>query len=848
MDEYDEVIFRGVSVPAKNKWTKIHPVYMTFCLMFWFCGLVPRGLQKPKRGGDADNSDLSDGAQVGAPANEKRAFHLVQGKRMRRTFDTFTSAVTGATLLLWIVLTAPLMVLHYRLFKLGGFFGRGVHERMGYVPFCSGRYTNPGAKTLSSYAAMVFDPAGAGRHHFKLLLERYGPMYRWPPDLVSRVQRSLYHAFAYIWRHLVVACETWPWLLVPLVIEEFSREVREYAAVSFLKAKRCDLDPFFGRPLRDLLEEQVKPRPLTVDDMFDATLLLFLFTVFNRACATSTFVERLFSKFTSWSTPRHRPSITGVAAKHVNGEFADEVNDWRRANRKPDDKHKEHLRRPAWVQQQRSRLSGIHVLKEGSPMLSLAENRANWKASSPEDKRELARQARIRRNVRNLTQTPLQKAYADALIDECELGGPWGASSLQGRWPLDIATFSNFYNTIGSMRINVAPWATETDTPARPPPDFPNTVDEDLQCPRGCCRDDYDEEQRIAVNDLSMTLRMVLRFHSESNAASVFLMLLARGSAAVRHILVGYHANTQKLDADIFVLKNNDGIACPYTIELQPEYRCAPHGRPWPMIRTHHEFLKSLIQVSKGWDVWLLQTSPAGLPGWLVFDQSLIDVTELRLRESARLQALALCRMVRRMTGRQAKKASAMRPRRNRARRRGLGPGHPKWNGGVSSDSSASTRTPARRSGSEGSSGEDPTDEGASSSDSPAPPPAPPHPPPAPPEPVAPRPRRERELVGEKWGPLFSIACGRWGMGAHCYRHNNPHDAPGTICKKMVAVPLGCSEQDMRVRLKRWLVEGLDDDDFPANARDHHIGLSEHKLANFEDGYDEPFMDRIVGA
>ena len=101
--------------------------------------------------------------------------------------------------------------------------------------------------------------------------------------------------------------------------------------------------------------------------------------------------------------------------------------------------------------------------------------------------------------------------------------------------------------------------------------------------------------------------------------------------------------------------------------------------------------------------------------------------------------------------------------------------------------------------------------------------------------------RRSEAIKAEAilaWGPFFLApivpAGGQTGWGAICNMHLDEHDSGHTGCKKSVSLSIcGNSHQECILRLKRWLLAGLDDEAWPkhrmrshrSNGRQRHGGF-----------------------
>ena len=78
------------------------------------------------------------------------------------------------------------------------------------------------------------------------------------------------------------------------------------------------------------------------------------------------------------------------------------------------------------------------------------------------------------------------------------------------------------------------------------------------------------------------------------------------------------------------------------------------------------------------------------------------------------------------------------------------------------------------------------------------------------------------------------------------------HSTPGqdSMCKKCVSIGAsGLTRADLMLRLKLWLVAGLDDADWGTeDPRAEHIGMGGTYMKDFADGLSEAECDRIAGA
>ena len=126
---------------------------------------------------------------------------------------------------------------------------------------------------------------------------------------------------------------------------------------------------------------------------------------------------------------------------------------------------------------------------------------------------------------------------------------------------------------------------------------------------------------------------------------------------------------------------------------------------------------------------------------------------------------------------------------------------------------------------------------------------------PPPPAPEASRPAGRRNAKRKKrsipWGPFSLAEISSHGvivgMGATCGLHVDP--CCQTECKKAVRFGQGCLPKETLVlRLKRWLVAGLEDDAWDGPKRATHVGMGGTGLADFATGLSSDELDNIVKA
>ena len=76
------------------------------------------------------------------------------------------------------------------------------------------------------------------------------------------------------------------------------------------------------------------------------------------------------------------------------------------------------------------------------------------------------------------------------------------------------------------------------------------------------------------------------------------------------------------------------------------------------------------------------------------------------------------------------------------------------------------------------------------------------------------------------------------------------HGEPWKVCKKHATIGRsGLTPHDMRLRVKRWLIAGLDDGAWPEDTRrTQHVAMGGMHLIEFAAGLSEEACDRIAAA
>ena len=371
-------------------------------------------------------------------------------------------------------------------------------------------------------------------------------------------------------------------------------------------------------------------------------------------------------------------------------------------------------------------------------------------------------------------------------------------------------------------------WATEHNRLISEDPDFPKTVDAHEPCFDGECMAELDDDQRALANHLLTFLRLICVSHAGANKCSLPCLGFTAGPHTL-YGMVGAFSKSHPFKCEFLSLELRGPPTALGQFELaiarEPEPRL---GARWPEIASEKAFVLHLVEVSLGpWQIFLLDSAVDQIHTVMVTGMTLMDLDELRELEAQRLERLHALRMFKKV---QAARGGGV------ARAKSVHRAGQSCKGRADTDSSTD-------------------DAGAG----PHPPAAPPEPDdealPLPPPPHAPGvAKRARQPRGIPWGNsgwmLAEIKSdGRLiGCGATCKMHHTP--GQDSMCKKSVSIGnSGLTRADLMLRLKRWLIAGLDDADWDTeDPRAEHIGMGGTYMKDFADGLSEAECDRIAGA
>ena len=718
------------------------------------------------------------------------------------------------------------MPLHYKLFKRGMFFSHAEagQERFACFEFCGGPNKNPAAKILSALSDMILDPETTGRGNLLALHSKYGSSVAgWPLALTTSLHGSLVLAFCGLWRLLVHFFDQYPWLLAPAFDPDVEPEEKNRCLQAFLALPKGSpqLDPGLTRKVRELVEEPEDLREGSLHDLLQA--------MFVRAVMTSTFVERIFRHLTGWTRSRQL-LIGSVGAKHMVQQIKTAVHRWRDQEQHPNyDRLVAGVSRPAWARKRErgSRLTGYHVFQSGFTFAS-REAWPAWLALTHRKRSEYIARAASKRAMAKAAGRLLQLEDAQQASDP--LDGPWKLSSRSGCFALNKAVVQDAMAQLGQMR-NVGPlWDSKVCGKVYPDFSFPATVKYD-----GPWRHDVPLAHQDAVQLNLEKTRLALRFAERAEDAGVLFefqhgrfreyvfighsMRLERDDFEAEMLRMEVSARREAPDFGIVVAEASglvEGEASA-SESLTLQYRWSD-SVPWLDVLDETKFMMALAETAAvEWDMFELSNTIVSLKSRQVTGRVKVDLSHLRELEKHRLLHEAAMRAFRLAAGLRQPREK----RNNKAA--GVGKGAGRGRGGARGRGErrrgpkimAHETTDSESSQASGHV-EDDDDYEIGKALHVLDPKA------AAPAAAAARGKaafraKPGERIMEWWGgeergfPFAFIVPGgvHTGYGVVCGRHCNADGhAAGTPCKKVIMKQDGMSEDEAKLRLKRWLMAG----------------------------------------
>jgi hypothetical protein len=416
---------------------------------------------------------------------------------------------------------------------------------------------------------------------------------------------------------------------------------------------------------------------------------------------------------------------------------------------------------------------------------------------------------------------------------------------MPGDWPLHRSHICRTMEETTLAKVGKA-WGVDHSQLWEEVDDFPETVYMKEPCKLGECLHALTPRQADRYGTITQEFKLALR-HSGHPALAPLLFELRCG-LEVRYCLIGDNEWTHELHcdflcADIVPQKGRRlHVPLPFEVVLQRETASGQECEEgWPRIRSEKMFILNLVTFSADpWHIYALHAGPDQPFSYNVTAKIKLDAEAMREADVIRLEGEYALRLLKKITepvvDPKFKKGHKHRKGRGKGKGKGEGKGRGRGRGrGDGGEDTDSVQTSAEEgpSSAEEALVDQPADE---------------HVP-------GPRVRGRRDAIGFPWGrgewtlaPLRDSAKNIIGYCGNCNGH---HDAlrPQIVCKKQVTIgQSGLTHQTLKLRMKRWIIAGIDDDDWDVSVgAAKHIGLGKaHFLADFADGLSEEECDRIA--
>ena len=899
------VILKRITQPAQNKWTKMDPAFQQTTLVVFFFLLIKQALERKSRityeavvaryglgpGGDAILE-----AENGGEAKKHQAVRY-----SRRSLLFVGDTETQHSLLIWSVVGAVIMNIHYRLFKHVSWYSDGDDE--GYTAFdvCPGckPERNPAILALTAIAKIMFDPNGSGKSFLGPIYFFFGGTVQWPERVLANLQRELVVAFCKLWRSLFHTFKRNPWPLAKVFNTETPMAEREKGARELWDMKACCVDAWCGQPLRGSICESWR-------SLFEPHLHDFMRAMFLRCVLTSTFIEKCFAPLTTFTAAfRSRHTLPSVAGHHLLTVFDEVVNKWwETLDPAPTSCNKS---RPVTVKgsPEGAHTCGWHLYVAENPpahrsshqeaIAEVHDKMAAWKRLPPEEQAPYIAKAKKQRLVANNQGSALDKALRDG-FEEC--GGPWrlsachrfsrpwarqdnshglGPEKLPADWPIARVHIEQQMKDL-NLATSLQHWQREEGKVWEEDLDFPDTVSMAEPCFEGECLAMLTEAQRGQVAALSKYLRLVLR--NTGLPPELLPCVEFRGGGHIIYVLVGDQGWTHEIRCELISLKRpgganglgpggSDGLGpggsgdedvapLPFELAMVQDVHCVHLDFAWPRVESERAFVRRLVTLSSGpWEMYSLKAVCEEVSTFIVEERTFMDLGALEEAEVQRLVQLHAMNLLKKAD---KIRAGQMEQKRGRPKRGGkalprrAGRSIASGDNGSSSESLGSRSPDGLRPGSlDGLRPGSPdglrpgSPKGAASSSKPD------GLRPGSPDSLRPGTARKHKR-GIPWGvggwQLAEIANASGeiiGCGAICKNHVD-HAGDTVTCKKHVTFgKSGLTSQDLMLRLKRWLIAGLDDSNWDADGqRSQHLSMGGVFLREFADGLSEEACDKIA--
>ena len=417
---------------------------------------------------------------------------------------------------------------------------------------------------------------------------------------------------------------------------------------------------------------------------------------------------------------------------------------------------------------------------------------------------------------------------------------------MPGDWPVHRSHICRTMDETTLAKVGKA-WGVDHSELWEEVDDFPETVYMKEPCKLGECLHALTPRQADRYGTITQEFKLALR-HSGHPALAPLLFELRCG-IEVRYCLIGDNEWTHALHCDFLLadIVPRQGrrlhVPLPFEVVLQRETASGQECEEgWPRIRSEKMFILNLVTFSADpWHIYALHAEPDQPFSYYVTAKSKLDLEAMREAEVGRLEGEHALRLLKKITepaeDPKFKKGHKHRKGRGKGKGKGKGKEKEKGRGGGLGGGGDDTDSVQNSSGEGPSSAEEALEEQ----------PADEHVPDA-------RARGGRGIIGFPWGTgdwtLAPLRDKDQNIVGYCGNCNGHHDVlrPHIVCKKQVTIgKSGLTYETLRLRVKRWILAGIDDGDWDLSVgAAKHISLGKPYLADFADGLSEEQCDRIA--
>ena len=202
---------------------------------------------------EAPDEAEEEGADVGAPLNETKLWARLAKLRLVKAGVFLQDKSFHWSAVVWTVLTAPVMNIHYALFKHATWLSdRDVEEpeavegdfdldvSLTASCFCKAA-ENPAKKAMVCLSKMLRDVSS---DEWGPAVLAFGPVLSWPQARLRLLRRGFFTVVGQLWRKLLFPWTQYPWKLACLIDREMSPLEKQRCAEDLFARPVCCLDGF----------------------------------------------------------------------------------------------------------------------------------------------------------------------------------------------------------------------------------------------------------------------------------------------------------------------------------------------------------------------------------------------------------------------------------------------------------------------------------------------------------------------------------------------------------------------------------------------------------------------------